>query len=135
MWLRCANRARKPVRGNFFLAGLEKICIFASDTFVGSEGGFVVVSGDDCARPVLAWSTTSPVDEELHASVREWLQGYEDQAGHAAGCFRRGVFRRAGGWGLPRGCRFGTGAPCDSWRMEVNGARCLYRHRVNAVVK
>lgn len=47
--------------------------------FVGSEGGFVVVSGDDVARPVLAWSTTSPVDEELHSSVREWLQGYEDQ--------------------------------------------------------
>lgn len=33
--------------------------------FVGSEGGFVVVSGDDCAQPVLAWSANAPVGNTL----------------------------------------------------------------------
>ncbi|MBR1550359.1 MAG: C10 family peptidase [Bacteroidales bacterium] len=32
--------------------------------FVGNGGGFVVLSADDCARPVLAYSTTSPIAPE-----------------------------------------------------------------------
>ena len=49
--------------------------------FIHSSGsGFVVVSGSDCARPVLAYSATSPtLSDSLPISVREWLDLYEAQ--------------------------------------------------------
>ena len=39
--------------------------------------GFVIVSGDDCASPVLAYSTESSwVPELLPPAVNDWLEGY-----------------------------------------------------------
>ena len=39
--------------------------------------GFVIVSGDDCASPVLAYSTESSwVPELLPPAVNDWLKGY-----------------------------------------------------------
>lgn len=51
--------------------------------FVGEEGGFVVVSGDDCARPVLAWSADAPTADTLHPAMRYWLDGYDCQIARA----------------------------------------------------
>lgn len=51
--------------------------------YVGEEGGFVVVSGDDCARPVLAWSADAPTDDTLHPALRYWLDGYDRQIARA----------------------------------------------------
>lgn len=52
--------------------------------FVSDKGGFVVVSGDDCARPVLAWSADAPTGDTLHAAMRYWLDGYDRQIARAA---------------------------------------------------
>lgn len=50
--------------------------------FVAPEGGFVLVSADDCVVPVLAYSATERFDaKELPAHVRWWLEGYESEIG------------------------------------------------------
>ena len=49
--------------------------------FAPIEGeGFVIVAGDDCARPVLAYSYTNsfPVDN-MPAHVAEWIEGYRHE--------------------------------------------------------
>ena len=59
--------------------------------FVGEKGGFVIVSADDVARPVLGWSAHAPVGDTLHSSMRNWLLGYDTQiemavlTGHSSG--------------------------------------------------
>ena len=40
--------------------------------------GFMVVSKSDYVVPVLAYSYDSPASNELHASVREWLDAYDN---------------------------------------------------------
>ncbi len=48
--------------------------------FAAPEGGFVLVSGDDCAVPVLGWSLTSRFDAKgMPEHVRVWLEGYEQE--------------------------------------------------------
>lgn len=44
----------------------------------GTEG-FVIVSADDCAIPVPAYSFDSPFPEELNPAVRYWLEAYNAQ--------------------------------------------------------
>ncbi|MBQ4376502.1 MAG: C10 family peptidase, partial [Bacteroidales bacterium] len=56
-------------------AGFSNFYIFASTT----GRGFVVVSADDCARRVLAVSTTSAFSLPMPENVQDWLQGYESQ--------------------------------------------------------
>lgn len=42
--------------------------------------GFVVLSADDCVRPVLGYSTINSFEvKNMPDNVREWLQGYDDQ--------------------------------------------------------
>ena len=41
--------------------------------------GFVIVSGDERVRPILAYSFNSPMSEELNPEVGYWLRGYESQ--------------------------------------------------------
>ena len=51
--------------------------------FASGEGGFVIVSGDDCVVPILGWSATSVFDGgELPSNVRQWLGGYEAEIGY-----------------------------------------------------
>lgn len=46
--------------------------------FAALGGGFVLVSGDDCAVPVLGWSATARFDAKaIPAHVQWWLDGYE----------------------------------------------------------
>lgn len=48
--------------------------------FAAEEGGFILVSADDCARPVLGYSTTSKFKtKDIPVNVRWWLEGYEKE--------------------------------------------------------
>lgn len=47
--------------------------------------GFVILSADDCVRPVLAYSFDSPLTgNEASPTVTWWLQGYNDQIAEAS---------------------------------------------------
>jgi hypothetical protein len=44
------------------------------------DGGFVILSGDDCAMPILAYSTSGGFDaENIPTAVRDWLFTYENR--------------------------------------------------------
>ena len=44
-----------------------------------ADNGFVIVSADNSALPVLGYSFDSPFPKELHPSLRYWLNGYQSQ--------------------------------------------------------
>lgn len=45
-----------------------------------SAGGFVILSADDCAKPILAYSTSSGFNpDNIPAPVRDWLSTYENR--------------------------------------------------------
>ena len=45
-----------------------------------SAGGFVILSADDCAKPILAYSTSGSFDPaHIPAQVRDWLFTYENR--------------------------------------------------------
>ena len=47
--------------------------------FAAPEGGFILVSGDDCVTPVLGYSVTNRFEtKDIPEHVMAWLQGYED---------------------------------------------------------
>lgn len=74
------QRARQLVERHFFAPA---VCVSPTEwselyVFVPDSGkGFVVVSADDCARPVLAYSYSAifPVDG-MPAHVADWIDGY-----------------------------------------------------------
>lgn len=46
--------------------------------FVAEEGGYVLVSADDCAGPLLAWSADGTFRlKDMPAHVAAWLEGYD----------------------------------------------------------
>lgn len=48
--------------------------------FAAPEGGFVLVSGDDCVKPVLAYSVENRfVTENMPENIRTFLDGYEQE--------------------------------------------------------
>ncbi|MBP3763218.1 MAG: C10 family peptidase [Bacteroidales bacterium] len=51
--------------------------------FAGQGTGFVVVAGDDCVQPVLAYAFDAPLPEAPHPGLRHWLNGYEVQIAEA----------------------------------------------------
>lgn len=53
------------------------------NVYANGNQGFVIVSADDCAVPVPAYSFDSPFPEELHPSLRYWLDGYNAQIAEA----------------------------------------------------
>ncbi len=52
--------------------------------FAAEDGGFILVSGDDCVRPVLGYSLTSRFDtkRDIPVNVRGWLDDYEKEIRH-----------------------------------------------------
>lgn len=45
-----------------------------------SAGGFVILSADDCAKPILAYSTSSSFNpENIPDPVKDWLSNYENR--------------------------------------------------------
>lgn len=74
------QRARRMVETHFFSPA---VCLSPAEwtelyVFAPAEGeGFVVVAGDDCARPVLAYSLTGRFSfEDMPTHVAAWLDGY-----------------------------------------------------------
>ena len=48
--------------------------------FKKAEGGFVLVSGDDLAKPILGYSIDSPIDEEnMPVNFLKWIEEYKNQ--------------------------------------------------------
>lgn len=48
--------------------------------FAAPQGGFVLVSGDDCVKPILGYSLTSRFEaKEIPEQVKGWLEGYEKE--------------------------------------------------------
>lgn len=47
---------------------------------VGTDGGFVIVSGEDRVRPVLGYSDEGSVDmERMPENMKAWLSGYQEE--------------------------------------------------------
>lgn len=51
--------------------GIEELYVFAN-----SQGGFVIVSADDCALPILGYSAAAVFALPVPENVRNWLEGY-----------------------------------------------------------
>lgn len=47
--------------------------------FTAADGGFVLVAGDDCVRPILGYSLTDRFADTLPEHVASWLQGYAEE--------------------------------------------------------
>lgn len=47
--------------------------------YVAEGGGFVVVAGDDCVRPILGYSSTAHFADTLPEHILLWLQGYAEE--------------------------------------------------------
>ena len=59
-------------------AGFPNLYIFTT------EEGFVVMSADDCVKPILGYSLTGPfIAEGMPENLLWWLQGYSDQIQNA----------------------------------------------------
>ena len=47
---------------------------------IKDNGGFVIVSNDDCVRPILGFSDSGALDpDNMPSNMRAWLQGYADE--------------------------------------------------------
>lgn len=53
------------------LVGIDEIFVFANP-----QGGFVIVSADDCALPILGYSSSSVFAIPVPENVLDWLNGY-----------------------------------------------------------
>ena len=59
-------------------AGFPNLYIFTTDE------GFVVMSADDCVKPILGYSVTNKfVAEGMPENISSWLQGYSDEIQYA----------------------------------------------------
>lgn len=68
--------ARQGVKASLTLndCGVGEMYLFSA-----ADGGFVLVAGDDCVRPILAYSLTSPFADTLPEHISSWLQGYAEE--------------------------------------------------------
>lgn len=54
-------------------------------TYGFENGGFVIVSADDAAEPIIGYSYTSPITEKTdHPAVKSWLDNYSTQISEIA---------------------------------------------------
>ena len=49
--------------------------------FTAEEGGFVLLAGDDCVRPILGYSLESRIPDTLPEHVWSWMAAYGDEVG------------------------------------------------------
>ena len=62
------------------LTDLSKAASFPNLYIFSTENSFVVMSADDCVRPILGYSLTGKfVAENMPTNLRGWLQGYNDE--------------------------------------------------------
>ena len=66
------------------LTDLSKATGFSNLYIFTSEQSFVVMSADDCVKPILGYSLTGNfVADNMPDNLREWLQGYNDEIQYA----------------------------------------------------
>lgn len=66
------------------LADLSKEAGFPNLFIFNAEEGFVVMSADDCVKPILGYSLTGKfVVEDMPENISSWLQGYNDEIQNA----------------------------------------------------
>ncbi len=66
------------------LTDLSKAAGFSNLYIFNAEQGFVVMSADDCVKPILGYSLTGKfVTEDMPENVRGWLQRYNDEIEYA----------------------------------------------------
>ena len=54
--------------------GIEQLYVFANP-----QGGFVIVSADDCVLPILGYSATSVFALPMPSNLQDWLNGYASE--------------------------------------------------------
>ena len=123
-----ASKARVVALSAMRAAGMQKVDrlvdVSASTPFTSlyifaaSSGGFVIVSADDCALPILGYSLTSrfPAGEAMPAHVSEWLAAYDKQIAHDSRHRRKGSEQVAEQWQM---LLSGT-APSDMFATVVS---------------
>ena len=76
-WQQSGCAARSGIPANT-LVDITAQTAFSHLYIFSNAGGFVILSGDDCAKPILAYSTSGDFDpENIPAAVRDWLFTYE----------------------------------------------------------
>ena len=71
-----SNNGAKAAR----LTDLSKAAGFPNLYIFNAEEGFVVMSADDCVRPILGYSLTGHFEvSNMPENVSSWLQGYSDE--------------------------------------------------------
>ena len=62
------------------LVDLSKAAGFKNLYIFSTESSFVVMSADDCVKPILGYSLTDKFDvDDMPENLRWWLQGYNDE--------------------------------------------------------
>lgn len=82
--------ARRVAETYMQAAGMRNVAALADITsqtpftafyvFAAEEGGFILVSADDCVLPVLGYSLTTRFEvKDMPVHLRRWLESYEEQ--------------------------------------------------------
>ena len=90
LWARPVDRTTAQRVGSAFLASMGHTAatqLTSVETpftefyvFNAEGGGFVMVAGDDCVRPILAYSLDRLFQVgQMPANLRSWLEGYNDE--------------------------------------------------------
>ncbi|MBQ8703571.1 MAG: thiol protease/hemagglutinin PrtT [Bacteroidales bacterium] len=133
------QRARQMVETYFFSPA---VCLSPAEwnelyVFVPAEGdGFVVLAGDDCARPVLAYSLTGRFSfEDMPAHVAAWLDGYRREMADLIKYGATPSPEVQALWQHPKEGRFTPVAPLMTtmWNQSPRyNAMCPYSHNDSA---
>ena len=82
-WQQSGCAARSGISANT-LVDITAQTEFSHLYIFSNAGGFVILSGDDCAKPILAYSTHGGFNpESIPAAVRDWLFTYETRIQNA----------------------------------------------------
>ena len=82
-WQQSGCAARSGIPANT-LVDITAQTEFSYLYIFSNDGGFVILSSDDCAKPILAYSTNGSFDpENIPVAVRDWLFTYENRIADA----------------------------------------------------
>ena len=95
------NTARRVAETFMQSAGMRNVSALTDITaqtpfttfyiFAAEEGGFILVSADDCVLPVLGYSLTTRFEvKEMPVHLRGWLESYEEQIAFYSRCYSNG---------------------------------------------
>lgn len=100
---------------------------------VSDDAGFIIVSNDDCAIPVLGYSDSGSFDaNNLPDNMRAWLQGYADEIAWAKANNVKPVANAPKRAALGSNInplvitRWDQGAPYNAFLLSRNKNKCRY---------